>query len=91
MPDVVFTNRMKKDVKLAKKQGKDLKKLTEIINMLLKGAALPDKCKDHSLKGDWQGFRDCHIEPDWLLIYRIEEDVLYLAASGSHSYLRIIS
>ena len=89
MLDIVFTNRMKRDVKLAKKQGRDLEKLTELINMLSYGEKLPDKYKDHSLKGDWQGFRDCHIEPDWILIYRIEEDVLYLAASGSHSYLKI--
>ena len=89
MLDIVFTNRMKKDVKLAKKQGRDLKKLTELINMLSYGESLSDKYKDHSLKGDWQGFRECHIEPDWLLIYRIEKDVLYLAASGSHSYLKI--
>ena len=89
MLDIVFTNRMKKDVKLAKKQGKDLDKLTELINMLSYGKNLPDKYNDHSLKGTWQGFRECHIEPDWLLIYRIDENVLYLTAMGSHSYLKI--
>lgn len=91
MFDIVYTNRMKKDVKLVKKQGKDLDKLIEIIDLLAKDEKLPDKYNDHSLKGMWQGFRECHIEPDWLLIYRIEEDMLYLVASGSHSYLRIVS
>ena len=92
MLDIVFTSRMKKDVKFAKKQGKDLKKLTALLDMLSGQEILPEKYKDHSLKGDWQGFKDCHIEPDWLLIYKIDEVdcVLYAVATGSHSYLRII-
>lgn len=61
MFDIVYTNRMKKDVKLAKKQGKDLDKLIKIIDLLARGEKLSDKYNDHSLKGMWQGFRECHI------------------------------
>ena len=82
-----FNNRMKRDVKIMKKRGKDLKKLEEVLDKLAKGESLPAKNKDHQLKGVWQEFRECHIEPDWLLIYRIEEDVLilYAIATGSHA------
>ena len=87
--DIVFTNRMKKDVKLLKKQGKDLNKLIYVLDALSKREKLPDKNKDHALKGEYYGFRECHIEPDWLLIYKIEETelLLYATATGSHSDL----
>ncbi|MCR5261699.1 MAG: type II toxin-antitoxin system YafQ family toxin [Candidatus Gastranaerophilales bacterium] len=89
MYTLIYTNRMKRDVKLIKKRGKDIKKLAEVIDILLKGESLPDKNKDHQLQGEWQGFRECHIEPDWLFIYRIEEQelILFATATGSHSDL----
>lgn len=80
---------MKKDVKLLKKQGKNLDKLITILDMLSNREKLPDKNKDHALKGELSGFRECHIEPDWLLIYKIEECelLLYATATGSHADL----
>lgn len=89
MYSLVFTNRMKRDLKLMKKQGKDINKLEEVINILLTGNDLPEKYKDHQLKGEMHLFRECHIEPDWLLIYRKDEEelILYATATGSHSYL----
>lgn len=87
--EIRFTNRFKKDIKLAKKQGKDLDKLFEIIEKLARGKTLEAKYRDHSLTGDYKGTRECHIEPDWLLIYEIFEDVLVLSLQriGSHSDL----
>lgn len=61
--------------------------MRDILLLLLKGAALPPDCRDHPLKGEWKGFRDLHIEPDWLLIYRIEGEELQLARTGSHADL----
>lgn len=80
---------MKRDAKLMKKQNKDMSKLVYILDKLSKGENLPEKNKDHQLKGEWKEFRECHIEPDWLLIYRIEETelILYATATGSHTYL----
>lgn len=87
--EVKFTSQFKKDLKLAKKQGKDLEKLFEIIEKLANGEALEAKYRDHDLTGDYKGCRECHIEPDWLLIYEILEDVivLLLYRVGSHSEL----
>ena len=89
MFDIRFNNRMKRDVKLMKKRGKDLSKWENILTKLANGENLPDKNKDHQLKGEWQNFRECHIEPDWLLIYRIEDDelILYATATGTHTDL----
>ena len=79
----------KKDFKLAQKQGLDLNKLKEIITLLANGEPLPPKNKDHQLKGNYKGHRECHIEPDWLLIYKIQDDmlILTLVRTGSHSKL----
>lgn len=87
--DVQFTNQFKKDYKLAKKQNKNLDKLFKIIDVLASGDTLDAKYKDHELTGNYKGTRECHIEPDWLLIYEIHEDVLILLLSrlGSHSNL----
>lgn len=87
--EIRFTNRFKKDIKLAKKQGKDLDKLFKIIEKLAQGKTLEAKYRNHSLTGDYKGTRECHIEPDWLLIYEIFEDVLVLSLQriGSHSDL----
>lgn len=80
---------MKKDVKRMKKRGKDISMLTSVLNILATGKKLPDKHRDHKLTGDMSSFREYHIEPDWLLIYRIENDTLTLIATetGSHADL----
>ena len=87
--DVVWTNAFKKDYKLAMKRHMPLDLLDDIIRVLSRGEPLPEKNRDHALTGDWVGHRECHIQPDWLLIYRMEGDVLVLtlARTGSHSDL----
>ena len=77
----------KRDVKRAAKRGKDMQKLREVIDLLLAETPLPTRYRDHPLKGNWIGWRDLHIEPDWLLIYRIANERLELAASGTHADL----
>lgn len=86
---VKFSNRFKNDLKLAKKQNKNLDKLFLIIEKLANLEKLDDKYKDHSLIGKYKGLRECHIEPDWLLIYYVENNTLTLVLSrlGSHSDL----
>jgi addiction module toxin, relE/stbE family len=86
---VQFTNQFKKDLKLAKKQGKNLDKLFEVIDILANGGALDAKYRDHDLTGNYKGTRECHIEPNRLLIYEIYEDVLVLMLyrMGTHSEL----
>ena len=76
-------------MKLAKKQGKDIEKLFAVVEKLANGEALEVKFRDHDLSGDYKGCRDCHIEPDWLLIYEVVNDVLVLMLYrvGSHSEL----
>ena len=76
--DVQFTNQFKKDLKLAKKQNKNLDKLFVVIDILANSGTLDEKYKDHDLTGNYKGARECHIEPDWLLIYEIRGDVLVL-------------
>ena len=87
--EVQFTNQFKKDLKLAKKQHKNLDKLFEIINILADGGTLDTKYRDYALTGNYKGARECHIEPDWLLVYEIYGDVLVLMIYriGSHSEL----
>ena len=76
--DIVWTTKFKKDYKLAMKRHMDIGLLDDIIRALSRGEKLPEKNKDHELTGDWVGHRECHIQPDWLLIYRIEDDVRVL-------------
>lgn len=83
----IFENRFKKDIKRLQKRGQDMDKLKTVIEKLLANQKLEPKYKDHALTGNWNGYRDCHIEPDWLLIYKISETHLFLARSGSHSDL----
>ena len=89
MLDVVLSNRFKKDLKLAAKRGLDLAELETVVNRLAAQQPLPDKNRDHSLTGDYIGFRECHIRPDWLLVYRVdgEDLVLFLFRTGSHTDL----
>ena len=74
-------------MKLAQKRGKDMAKLRKIILLLVVGKPLPPRYKDHPLAGEWSHYRDCHIEPGWLLIYNGEGDDLHLVRSGTHSDL----
>ena len=89
MLELYFTARFKKDYKLMLKRGMKPKLLEEVIEMLRCRQPLPPKYQDHILSGDYLGFRECHIMPDWLLIYRIEEErlLLTLVRTGTHSDL----
>lgn len=86
---VKTTTQFKKDYKLAIKRGVKINLLENVIAALAMGEPLPEKCKDHALTGNWAGHREYHILPDWLLIYRIEDDVLVLTLTrtGTHSDL----
>jgi mRNA interferase YafQ len=77
----------RRDVKLAERRGKRMSKLRELVLLLIEGGPLPPRYKDHQLSGEWKNHRDCHIEPDWLLLYKIDGDDLYLVRTGSHSGL----
>ncbi|NLE41436.1 MAG: type II toxin-antitoxin system YafQ family toxin [Lentisphaerae bacterium] len=85
----VYSTRFKKDVLLAMKRGKDMGKLATVVELLCTGDPLPARYRDHPLSGRYAGFRDCHIEPDWVLLYRIEKNQLQLilVRMGTHSDL----
>lgn len=89
MLSIVISNQFKKDLKLAKKRGLKINHLKEVIDTLANSKPLNEKYRDHNLSGEYSGFRECHIEPDWLLIYRVEnmELELFLFRTGSHSDL----
>lgn len=87
MKELSQTKQFSKDIKRLTKRGKELLKLQEVVLLLSNGVKLPEKNKDHSLGGDWKGSRDCHIEPDWVLIYTTNKDFLRLERTGSHSDL----
>lgn len=82
-----YTGQFKRDVKLAKKRGKDIEKLRQVIRLLLRGEPLPRELGDHPLKGPWKSRRDLHIEPDWLLIYCVEGETVRFERTGTHSDL----
>ena len=86
---VDFTTAFSKDLKRIKKRGYNLSLINEIVTQLADGKPLPEKCKDHPLTGNWKGFRDCHITPDWVLVYRIYNNklLLVLTRTGTHSDL----
>lgn len=81
----VRSSGFKRDVKRLQKRGKDTRKLARLLTILIEEAPIPLSYRDHPLKGNWSGFRDAHIEPDWLLIYRVVGDELQLARTGSHA------
>ena len=87
--DLILTGKFKKGLKLARKRGLDIKLLENIVDKLQNGITLEDKYRDHELKGKFKGFRECHIQPDWLLMYLIEDNVLTLTLvdTGTHSDL----
>ncbi len=86
---VKITTQFKKDYKRIIKRGLNIKLLEQIVELLAMGKPLPEKNRDHELSGNWIGHRECHIQPDWLLVYRKEEDivVLTLTRTGTHSDL----
>lgn len=86
---IASTGKFKRDLKQAIKRNLNIEALHEIVDLLAEGKPLPERNKDHSLTGNWGGHRECHIAPDWLLIYRVENDVLVLTLTrtGTHSDL----
>ena len=89
MLEIVLSNQFKKDLKLASKRGYKLELLEKIVDKIANNIKLEDKYRDHALTGNYIGFRECHIQPDWLLVYRIENDelMLFFSRTGSHSDL----
>lgn len=89
MLGLAFTAQFKKDMKKKRRQGADLAKIDWVISLLRREESLPERYRDHALSGTYKGHRECHIEPDWLLIYRIDHEMLVLTAvrTGSHSDL----
>lgn len=89
MYQIVTSTKFRRDIKRCKKQNKHMQSFKEINERLIAGLPLPEKNKDHLLSGNWNGYRECHIEPDWLLIYKInkEENLIEYVRIGSHSEL----
>lgn len=89
MLQIIISNQFKRDLKLAQKRGYDLKMLNDVIDKLALRQPLPDIYRDHKLNGKYDGFRECHIQPDWLLVYRVDEKeiFLFLLRTGTHSDL----
>ncbi len=89
MLDIVLSNQFRRDLKLAAKRGYDLNLLDEIVTKLANKETLPEKNRDHNLTGKYAGFRECHIQPDWLLVYRVDETeiILFLSRTGTHADL----
>ena len=77
----------RRDVRRAQKRGKDMAKLRQVILLLVEERPLPYRYQDHPLSGEWSHHRDCHLEPDWVLIYKVEGRELYLVRTGTHSDL----
>ena len=89
MLDIVPSNRFKKDLKLAIRRGYKIELLEEVVNLIAAGKTLDAKYRDHLLTGDYGGLRECHITPDWLLIYQVKDSelILFLSRTGTHSDL----
>lgn len=89
MLEIVPSNQFKKDLKLAKKRGYRMERLRDVVMMLASEQKLDERYRDHGLTGNYSGFRECHVEPDWLLVYRINQDALalFLFRTGTHSDL----
>ena len=85
----IYTTKCKKDIKKLKKQGKNKNLLTEVVTKLVNNIPLEEKYKEHYLSNNWAGCLECHIEPDWLLIYRIDitTNVIYFLRTGSHAHI----
>jgi len=86
MLSIVYTSKMKRDVKRMKKRGKEMEKLITALDLLASGKPMPEQYTDHPLRGEMRGYRECHIEPDWLLIYQIIQNELILIATGTGTH-----
>lgn len=84
---IIATTQFRRDIKRMKKRGYDMQKLHTLIEILVQGMPLASKYQDHALTGKWSDHRDCHIMPDWLLIYRLRSAELILVRTGTHSDL----
>jgi mRNA interferase YafQ len=82
-----YSTRFHRDVKLAQKRGKSMVKLRKLIELLIEDQPLPPRYRDHPLRNEWSSYRDAHIEPDWLLIYRVQEDLVRFERTGTHADL----
>ncbi|WP_442894701.1 type II toxin-antitoxin system YafQ family toxin [Bartonella sp. CB169] len=87
MRSVSYSGKFKKDLKKVKKRGKDIRKLTEVMQLLINKKQLPAVLKDHALQGNWKPRRDLHIEPNWLLIYIVSDKYVHFDRTGTHSDL----
>ena len=87
MLDPVRSSQFKKDLKKAKRQGQGLNLLQTVVITLANQEPLEERFRDHELTGNWRGYRECHVNPDWLLIYKVDGQELKLARVGSHSEL----
>ena len=87
MRRVSQTGQFAKDLKRLSRRGKDLDKLKQVVRKLAYGEALKPRHRDHALSGKWNRSRDCHIEPDWILIYTVTDEILRLERTGTHSDL----
>jgi mRNA interferase YafQ len=87
MLDFSYSPRFKRDTRQAAHQGRDIMKIFLPIAMLLNNQPLPPQYQDHPLKGEWSGYRDFHVEPDWIVIYRVVKGILVLERTGTHSEL----
>ena len=79
-----YSGQFKRDLKVARKRGKDMEKIKKLMRLLIEDQSLPPEYKDHLLKGKWRSFRDAHIEPDWLLIYKIDSESVRFERTGRH-------
>ncbi|MBD5472563.1 MAG: type II toxin-antitoxin system YafQ family toxin [Lachnospiraceae bacterium] len=89
MLKIVPSNQFKRDLKLARKRGCKMEHLRDVVNALANEQKLDEKYRDHRLAGNYNGFRECHVEPDWFLLYRINQDALelFLFRTGTYSVL----
>ena len=83
----VRSSRFKRDVRKAKARGKDLSKLRALLDLLIKQRLVPERYRDHPLRGSWKGYREAHLESDWLVVYRVKGGELHLVRTGTHSDL----
>ena len=85
MKKIFYSSQFKKDIKLAQKRHKDIEKFKAVAALLVAGDALDDRYKDHALKGNLSDYRECHLEPDWLLVYRTNISEIHFSRIGTHS------
>ena len=85
MLDFYFSNQFKKDLKLLKKRGNDMNKIIDIMASLIWEEPLPDRCRAHKLHGNLTGYVECHVEGDWVVVYRLSREIIAFAFTGTHS------